>query len=235
MTTKDVSRVAFISDVHSNLEALEAVLDEVGKLKVFCAGDIVGYGASPNEVVRLLRGVGAACVLGNHDVASLSGDVGEFNPRAAMAAVWTSEHLSDESKAFLGSLPREVRTDVGGKRLYMAHGSPDDNMWEYVRPSTHADLFDYYLEKVQADVIALGHTHLPFQWRSEGGGLVFNPGSVGQPRSGDARASYAILSVEGGKAEVEARQVEYDVERAAKKILSSGLPPSLATQLLSGG
>ena len=228
------SRVAFISDVHSNLEALEAVLDEVGKMKVYCCGDIVGYGASPNEVVRVLRDIGATCVLGNHDRASLSGDVGDFNPRAGMAAVWTSQHLNDESRAFLVSLPREVTTELWGKRVYMAHGSPDDPMWEYVLPSTHTDLFDYYLQKVNADVIALGHTHLAFQWRSDAGGLVFNPGSVGQPRTGDTRASFAILSVESGEARVEARQVEYDIERAAKKILESGLPPSLATQLLSG-
>jgi len=234
-TTRDALRVAFISDVHSNLEALEAVLDDAGRTKLFCAGDILGYGASPNEVVRILKGVGATCVVGNHDVASLDGDVGAFNPRAAMAAIWTSEHLSEESKAFLRSLPREVRADLGSRRLYMTHGSPDDNIWEYVRPSTHADLFDYYLQKVDADLMALGHTHMAFQWRSEGGGLVFNPGSVGQPRNGDTRAYYAVLSVEDGKAEVEERHVEYDVERAAKKILSSGLPPSLATQLFSGG
>lgn len=234
MKRRDEPRAAFISDVHSNLEALEAVLDEVGETKVFCCGDIVGYGASPNEVVRVLRDIGATCVIGNHDRASLDGDVGEFNPRAAMAAIWTSQHLSDESRAFLGSLPKEVATEIGGKRVFMVHGSPDDPMWEYVRPSTHADLFDYYLQKVKADVIALGHTHLAFQWRSDTGGLVFNPGSVGQPRNGDARASYAILKVESGEVRVEARLVAYDVERAAKKILGSGLPPSLATQLLSG-
>jgi len=234
MKRRDEARAAFISDVHSNLEALEAVLDEVGKMKVYCCGDIVGYGASPNEVVRVLRDIGATCVIGNHDRASLDGEVGEFNPRAAMAAMWTSRHLTDESRAFLGSLPREVSTGIGGKRVYIVHGSPDDPMWEYVRPSTHTDLFDYYLQKVNADVIALGHTHLAFQWRSDTGGLVFNPGSVGQPRNGDARASYAILTVESGEARVEARQVEYDVERAAKKILESGLPQSLATQLFSG-
>jgi putative phosphoesterase len=233
---KGAVRVAFVSDVHSNLEALEAVLDEVGKLKVYCCGDIVGYGASPNEVVRILKGMGATCVLGNHDQASLQGEVGDFNARAAMAAIWTSKHLSDESRAFLGSLPKEVSTEVGGKRLYMAHGSPDDTMWEYVLPSTHSDLFDYYLERVGADVMALGHTHQAFEWRSErgAGGVVFNPGSVGQPRSGDIRASFAILSVEDGDVQVEIRQVEYDVERAAKKILDSGLPPSLASQLFSG-
>lgn len=234
MTSRGVSSVAFISDVHSNLEALEAVLDEVGRLKVFCAGDIVGYGASPNEVVRILRGVGATCVLGNHDRAALDGDAGEFNPRAAVAAMWTSRQLTDESREFLGSLPTHLSAVVGGKTVYMTHGSPDDPMWEYVRPSTHSDLFDYYLEKVHADVIALGHTHLAFQWRSESGGVVFNPGSVGQPRNGDRRAAFAILSVEGGEVVVEPRLVEYDVERAAKKILESGLPSSLATQLISG-
>jgi putative phosphoesterase len=189
MRRSDEVRVAFISDVHSNLEALEAVLDEAGKARVYCCGDIVGYGASPNEVVRVLRDVGATCVIGNHDQASLEGDVGEFNPRAAMAATWTSQHLTDESRAFLGSLPREVATEIGGKRVYMVHGSPDDPMWEYVRPSTHSDLFDYYLQKVNADVLALGHTHMAFQWRSDTGGVVFNPGSVGQPRNGDSRAS----------------------------------------------
>jgi predicted phosphodiesterase len=151
-----------------------------------------------------------------------------------MAVIWTSKHLSEASREFLGSLPREVSTEIGGKRVYMAHGSPLDTMWEYVLPSTHSDLFDYYLERVHADVMALGHTHFAFQWRSDGGGLVFNPGSVGQPRSGDTRASFAILSVEAGEARVEQRQVEYDIERAAKKILESGLPPSLATQLFSG-
>ncbi|HVB95384.1 MAG TPA: metallophosphoesterase family protein [Nitrososphaerales archaeon] len=234
MTSKDSAQVAFISDVHSNIEALEAVLDEVGKMKVYCCGDIVGYGASPNEVVRVLRDIGAVCVLGNHDRASLSGDVGDFNPRAGMAAIWTSQHLNEESRAFLAALPRDVTTELWGKRVYMAHGSPDDPMWEYVLPSTHTDLFDYYLQKVRADVIALGHTHLAFQWRSDSGGLVFNPGSVGQPRTGDTRASFAILSVESGEVRLEARQVQYDIERAAKKILESGLPPSLATQLFSG-
>ncbi len=237
VASKYAVRVAFVSDVHSNLEALEAVLDEVGKLKVYCCGDLVGYGASPNEVVRILRDMGATCVLGNHDQAAIRGEVGDFNARAAMAAVWTSKHLSEESRRYLESLPREISTEISGRRVYITHGSPDDTMWEYVLPSTHIDLFDYYLKKVSADVIALGHTHLAFQWQSDAGGLVFNPGSVGQPRTGDRRASFAILSIGGGeaaRAEVEMRHVEYDIERAAKKILDSGLPPSLASQLLSG-
>jgi predicted phosphodiesterase len=203
-------------------------------MKVYCTGDIVGYGGSPNEVVQVVRGIKATCILGNHDQAALDGDVGEFSYRAAVAASWTSQQLSQESRDFLGALPRELSIDIGGKRVYMAHGSPEDPLWEYVLPSTHSDLFDYYLDKVHADVMALGHTHLAFQWRSETGRLVFNPGSVGQPRNGDSRASFATLSIDGGDTEVQVRQVEYDVERAAKKILESGLPASLASQLISG-
>ncbi len=119
MKRSDEPRVAFISDVHSNLEALEAVLDEVGKLKVYCCGDIVGYGASPNEVVRVLRELGPPASSGTTTWRRSSGDVGDFNPRAAMAAMWTSQHLDDESRAFLGSLPMEVRDrDRGEEGLH---------------------------------------------------------------------------------------------------------------------
>ncbi|MDA4118162.1 MAG: metallophosphoesterase family protein, partial [Thaumarchaeota archaeon] len=133
-------------------------------------------------------------------------------------------------------LPPERHIALGGKKLYMAHGSPDDTMWEYVSPFSHGDLFDYYLEKVDADIIALGHTHVPFQWRSSGGQgrVVFNPGSVGQPRNGDSRASYAVVTVEDTKVTVEHRQAKYDIERSAKKIVESGLPPTLASRLLTG-
>jgi putative phosphoesterase len=209
-------------------------VDEIGKRRIYCVGDIVGYGASPNEVIALLQKLGATCVLGNHDHAVITGDVGDFNARAAVAATWTSEHLTPESRQFLGSLPREISTQVGGKKVYMVHGSPDDPLWEYVHPSTHSDLFDYYLDKVGAEIMALGHTHLQFEWKNENGRLVFNPGSVGQPRSGDTRASFAILTVEGETVELEPRQLEYDAERAARKIIESGLPSSLASQLLAG-
>jgi predicted phosphodiesterase len=226
--------VAFVSDVHSNLEALQAVLAEVEGLDVYCLGDIVGYGASPNEVIKLLIERRATCLLGNHDNAAISGDVKEFNPRAAMVAMWTARQLTPESSSFLGSLPRERSMVLDGTRVYMAHGSPDDTMWEYVSPETHSDLFDHYLEKVGAEVIALGHTHVPFSWKGDRG-RVFNPGSVGQPRDGDNRASYALLTLGGGGAEVEIRRVEYDIDGAAKRISAAGLPAYLAARLYSGG
>ncbi|MDA4136168.1 MAG: metallophosphatase family protein [Thaumarchaeota archaeon] len=224
---------AFVSDVHSNFEALRAVLDDMGRRPLYCLGDSVGYGASPNEVVDLLKEKGATCVLGNHDFAALNADPSGFNSRAAVAVIWTSRHLSDENKGYLAEFPLNRTVELAGERVYMTHGSPDDNLGEYVYPTTHSDMFDFYLRKLSVKAIALGHTHIPFAW-SERQGVVFNPGSVGQPRDGDRRASYAILSVNGGKVEVEHRRVEYDVETSAKKIIEAGLPPSLANRLLTG-
>jgi putative phosphoesterase len=225
--------VLFISDVHSNIEALEAVLNGNREMKVYCLGDVVGYGASPNEVVDILQEREATMVLGNHDVAALTANAIGFNSRAAIAAIWNSRQLSDENRHFLAGLPRERTVMIAGQKVYMTHGSPDDNLWEYVFQATHSDLFGFYLEKLSVDVIALGHTHVPFVW-SEREGTVFNPGSVGQPREGDPRASYAILTVKDGKVRVENRRKEYDIEASAKKIIDADLPESLAKRLFIG-
>ncbi|MDA4113093.1 MAG: metallophosphatase family protein [Thaumarchaeota archaeon] len=225
---------AFISDIHSNLEALEAVLDDIGGTEVYCLGDIVGYGASPNEVIALLREKGATCIIGNHDFAVLSGRVNEFNSRAVQAVTWTIRTLTEESRLFLEGLPQSRTTTLQGQKVYVTHGSPDDNLWEYVFPATHSDLLGFYLERLRVQVIALGHTHVPFIWVDRPG-TVFNPGSVGQPRAGDRRASYALLKVGANGVAVEHRNVEYDVETAARKIVEVGLPDSLARRLFTGG
>ena len=226
-------RVAFVSDIHSNLEALTAVLADYDEGPIFCLGDIVGYGASPNEVVHLLRERGAVCLAGNHDYAALTGDVSSFNAEAGIAALWTSRELTGESRSFLSSLPSERREEILGVKVMMAHGSPDDHLWEYVYESTHLDLFDYYLRRERVGVIALGHTHVPFVWTGKDG-IVFNPGSVGQPRNGDSRSSYAVMSTDGGAISVEHRSVAYDMNSAARGIVEAGLPRVYATRLFTG-
>ncbi|MGA2665140.1 MAG: metallophosphoesterase family protein [Nitrososphaerales archaeon] len=229
------TELAFISDVHSNLEALDAVLAEVGEgTRVYCLGDVVGYGASPNEVIARLRERGVECIAGNHDNAVLTGRASGFSPRAALAVAWTVRNVTPESLQFLASLPRNRTVSVDGRTIYMAHGSPDDNLGEYVYEETHTDLFGFYLRRLRADAIALGHTHIPFVWAERGEGTVFNPGSVGQPRSADRRAGYALLAIDGGRVSVELRRAEYDVERAARRVVEAGLPESLAAQLLDG-
>ena len=227
------NRVAVISDVHSNLEALQEVLRRTEGLGVYCLGDLVGYGANPNEVVELLRERNVLALMGNHDYAVTTGDTGMFNARAAMAAKWTAKVMNDTSLAYLRSLPRERSLLLGGEEGYFTHGSPDDTLWEYVDPRTHWQLFSHYLERLQVRFIGLGHTHVPFVSK-EGGGTVFNPGSVGQPRDGDNRASYVVLSVAEGAVKVDNLRVEYDYKLAASKIRAAGLPGKFADRLYSG-
>ena len=230
---KWLQSVAVISDVHANIEALEAALRRVDGMEVYCLGDLVDCGASPNEVVEMIRDGGIKSIVGNHDVAALTGDVSMLNAKAAMSSRWTAGRLTEESTAYLRGLPQELRVRLEGVDVYFAHGSPDDRLWEYVDPRTHSDLFGHYLGRLKAQVIGLGHTHIPYVWR-EGGRLVFNPGSVGQPRDGDWRASFAVLSVDGGEAAAEVQRVEYDFEKAASKIRAAGLPESFADRLTAG-
>ena len=218
--------VAVIADVHTNVPALEAVLGEVGHLPIYCAGDVVGYNPFPNEVIALLRERRAVSVLGNHDQAVISGDTSWFNPVAAAAIEWTARELAQDSLGYLRSLPRSYEDGI-----YMVHGSPKNPLEEYV----YGDAPDYQLLEMfnhtRRDVIVLGHTHVPFL-RRLGERLVFNPGSVGQPRDGDPRASYAVLETEERRAEV--RRVEYEIDAVAKAILERGLPQPLALRLYGG-
>ncbi|MBI3841019.1 MAG: metallophosphoesterase family protein [Thaumarchaeota archaeon] len=224
---------AVISDVHSNLEALGAVMKEVAGLSLVCLGDVVGYGASPNEVIDVLRDGRVTAILGNHDYAASTGDVAMFNARAAMAALWTGRQLTGTNLAFLRGLPRELKLEREGIQVHLFHGSPDDPLWEYVTPSTHSQLFGHYLERRGAKLIALGHTHIPYVW-SEEAGTVFNPGSVGQPRDGDRRASFSVVTIGPGGVKVHNQRVDYDVAVAAGKIRKAGLPESIAARLEKG-
>jgi putative phosphoesterase len=226
-------RLAIVSDVHANLDALDAVLGQIEGEEVVCLGDLVDYGAQPNEVVAKMMQVGAKTILGNHDSAALTGDTSLFNAKAAMSSIWTRTKLTEDSRLYLGALPEELRMQVEGVKLYFTHGSPDDHLWEYVDPRTDSDLFGNFLDKLKVDGIGLGHTHLPYVWR-DGTRVIFNPGSVGQPRDGDRRAAYAVLTVDGGSVNVELRRVQYDFQRAASKIREAGLPASHAERLATG-
>ena len=222
-----------LSDVHANLEALDAVLGAAEGLEVYSLGDLVDYGAQPNEVIGRFRGFKVKSIMGNHDAAVLTGDTSMFNARAAMGSSWTASRLSPESREYLGRLPQEFRLSFDGVEVYLTHGSPDDRLWEYVDPRTHSDLFGHYLDRTRARAMGLGHTHIPYVW-TEHGRVVFNPGSVGQPRDGDRRASFAVVTIEGGEVGAQIKRVEYDFQKAASKILDAGLPESFAHRLAAG-
>lgn len=227
--------IAFISDIHGNLEALEAVLDNIKRHHadgIFCVGDIVGYGANPNECCNAIRDFEIPCVLGNHDFAAVTDELlGWFNPYARKALEWTRKNLTRENQMFLAELPRRLVLEVEGTKIGLVHGSPWDELFEYVRPTTSESVLKKFLKDVGCDVLVLGHTHIPFA-KEVKTGIVFNPGSVGQPRDGNWMASYALFDPKHKKVRI--RRVKYDVETAAMKIKEAGLPDFLWERLYEG-
>jgi diadenosine tetraphosphatase ApaH/serine/threonine PP2A family protein phosphatase len=242
-------RVAVISDVHANLYALEAVLGEIDREPpdaIWCLGDTVGYGPRPNECCELVRERADLVLIGNHDLVTLgSAEVAlaEFNPEAAEASRWTAEQLTDESRRFLERL--EPAAEVEGAQLF--HGSPRDPVWEYVLTELVA-LESFAM--THAPLVLVGHSHVATALALKGeqleGGLapdgfeaplhehrwLLNPGSVGQPRDGNADAAYLVLDLEGKRARF--RRVPYPVGRTQEEIRERGLPDSLAERLAHG-
>lgn len=224
-------RIAIISDIHSNLHALEVVLERIEVLSpdtVLCLGDIVGYGAHPNECCRLVRGIARHSIVGNHDRAALTRDVAFMNPYATAAALWTANELDDDSQAYISSLEQSASIeDARGGIVRGFHGSDTDPN-EYV----HEEMADEdILTRCRANAVFLGHTHVPFIHMFESG-IIGNPGSVGQPRDGDHRASFAVFDTESHGLEI--NRLEYDTESASQSILKAGLPMVLASRLAVG-
>ena len=240
--------VAILSDIHGNRHAFEAVLADVettGAQEIWCLGDLVGYGADPNDCVKLARERTAICLAGNHDLA-VTGElsIDEFSRGAAIAARWTQEVIAAEHVDYLSSLrPSGSASNVG---LY--HASPRDPVWEYVLSALLAELC---LDAQQHRICLVGHSHVALAfWRPEGepatgeprhggdehdlasGEWILNPGSVGQPRDGDPRAAWLLLDTEAWRATW--RRTDYDIAGAAAAIRAARLPDSLAERLEYG-
>ncbi|AEK73906.1 Metallophosphoesterase, MJ0912 type [Thermococcus sp. 4557] len=232
--------IALISDIHSNLEALKAVWKEIKDADaVLCMGDLVGYGASPNEVVDFVRERMEKrtflCVRGNHDNAIAFGAEWGFNPYARQAVRWHQRVMTVENLEFLRRLPvRQLFTDDRGRSYLLIHGSPRAPLDEYLFPWLPEGEFKSVLSYVRQDDLLVGHTHVPML-KVLGGRRIINPGGVGQPRDGDWRAAYALIDTDGEPPDnVEFRRVEYDVQEAARKILDADLPRFLAERLYDG-
>ena len=221
--------MAIISDIHSNLPALEVVLERIEKEGVdrtLCAGDIVGYGPQPNQVIERLKKIDITSILGNHDRAVLSHDSSKMNIQAQDAVWWTIDALEQTSRDYLALLAPKESFSWNGLRIAIFHGSPrNDN--EYV-PEEGAN--DELLALANCDLLVLGHTHVPFV-RSLDKGTIVNPGSVGQPRDGDPKASMMIYDHRLRRFEIE--RLAYDIDAVAEAMKSSGLPPFLSMRLYS--
>ncbi len=223
-------RLAVLSDVHSNLPALQAVLadvDRVGAEGIWVAGDLVGYNPRPNEVLELLRSRRVRAIRGNHDRAALGGDTSWFNELAAAAIRWTRIQLTPASVGYLKELEDRTRGAMPEGLVAMYHGSPRNDD-EYVFPWA-AD--ESVVRMAGAPFVILGHTHFPMvlPFRS---GLLVNPGSVGQPRDGNPRAAWGVLDLTRRRFDV--RRVTYDIDAVATEIRRAGLPNELADRLYSG-
>jgi diadenosine tetraphosphatase ApaH/serine/threonine PP2A family protein phosphatase len=239
-------RYLVLSDIHSNLEAFRAVLDDAGPVDaVWCLGDVVGYGPDPNACVELLRSRDHICIAGNHDWATLGKlDLRDFNPDAREANLWNHKQLTPDNLAYLDALPETL---VRGK-FTLAHGSPRHPIWEYIiYPSTAEVSFQHF----DTPYCLAGHTHTPIIFRLSDSNdkveaealppaldaamplgdqrLIINPGSVGQPRDGDPRASYALLDDEA--LTIEHRRVAYPLEETQAKMMEHGLPLRLVLRL----
>ena len=227
-------RIAVISDIHSNYDALQAVLADICNYDALvCLGDLVGYGAQPNEVVSEIRSLRPGMiVMGNHDYAVSTGDTSGFVQHAVQAVEWTRRVISPENLRYISSLRSKATFVADGIKIALAHGSPRDPLNEYIYPSTPDFIMRSLVEESGGDLLMLGHTHVPFTLRY-GSRLIGNPGSVGQPRDGDPKASYALLQPSTEPA-LEIRRVGYNIDSAASKIVARGLPKLLADRLYMG-
>ncbi len=228
-------KIAIIADIHSNLEAFEAVLMHIKSKEVdqiICLGDIVGYGANPNECIELAKKNNITCIKGNHDLNAVTLEkLDSFNDKAQEALKFTNKVLTEENKKFLNDLP-EILELKDKNKLMGIHGGPKDHLYEYIYPTTDEELIKDMIEEQKVDVLACAHTHLPDLKRFELK-LFLNPGSVGQPRNNNPKAQYAILDLSNiNLATFET--VEYDIDTASKKIISAGLPRFLAERLYLG-
>ncbi|MBI5650352.1 MAG: metallophosphoesterase family protein [Chloroflexi bacterium] len=242
-------RILIVSDIHANLIALDKVIAHAGQFdRVWCLGDVVGYGPDPNACIEKLRSLDLLSLAGNHDWAVLDKlDLEEFNPDARRAAIWTREQLSVRNLDWLHALPERVPTQL--EKFTLIHGSPRYPIWEYVlTPAVARINFDHF----DTPICLVGHTHVPVVYRYfaderrataeslientplaiANGRMMINPGSVGQPRDGDPRSAYAILDTDAQT--LTPYRVEYDIVATQKKMEQAQLPPRLIARLSYG-
>jgi putative phosphoesterase len=233
--------VAVVTDVHANLAALQAVLARIDELeieRVYCGGDLVGYGPHPNEVCALIEARQIPTIYGNYDYA-IGRDLEDCGcayrdqhdrELGQLSVDWTLEHTDQRSKDFMRGLPFDLRFELAGLRVRLVHGSPR-KVSEYLFADKPARTFERIAAGADCDVLVFGHTHQP--WVAEFGGVLFvNCGSVGKPKDGDPRAAFAVLRSEGDELAVDIERVAYDAAAVAREVERVGLPAEFARKLV---
>jgi len=236
-------KIAVFADVHSNLYALEAVLEDIeskGIDRIYCVGDLVGYGPRPNEVIELIKSKEIPTVMGNYDdaIGNMRLICGcDYKDEESLwlgeqSIAWTRDNTSEESKAWLSGLPAEIRETIAGYRFLFVHGSPKA-LNEYLYESTSDEYLNQLLKENDVDILVCGHTHLPYVKKLESG-LVVNAGSAGKPKHGNPNATYVVIDFTVGTLCSGIIEVEYNYEDTAAEIEKSGLPNEFARTVRTG-
>src|SRR5271166_358404 len=237
----DPNAVAVITDIHGNLPALKAALariEELGIERVYCGGDLVGYGPHPSEVCGLIAGRGIPTIYGNYDyaIARDEEDCGcayvtpHDRELGQLSVDWTLAHTSQDSKDFMRGLPFDLRFAVADVDVHLVHGSPR-KVNEYLFEDKPARLYERLAAAERDPVLVFGHTHKP--WVREYGGVLFvNCGSVGKPKDGDPRGAFAVLRAAVNSVDVSIERVDYDAQAVAAEVREAGLPGEFADKLM---
>jgi len=242
-------RYAIIADIHANLAAFTAVLDDIehrgGVEELWCLGDVVGYGPDPHQCIELLRQQKHICVAGNHDLAAIGKvDLDNFNPDASAACRWTAKQLTAKDTVYLHGLPWVIEKED----FTLVHGSPKEPIWEYLLSISNVK---ENFTRFHSPFCLVGHSHVPIVFKCDEEGecsyspfspdialvlgkqrLIINPGGVGQPRDGDPRASYAICDTETKMARL--YRVPYDIGATQNRMARQNLPVRLVARLSHG-
>ena len=222
-------------DIHANFPSLEAVFQDIQARglddNVYCLGDLVGYGTFPNEVIAAIRRRDIPTIMGNYDqgVGQSSDDCGcayrtpEARALGDRSIAWSNRHTTDENKAYLRDLLPQIRLQLDDLRVLLAHGSPR-RINEYLYEDRPDASLERIMEQAGADVLVVGHTHIPYHRVLPSGRHVVNAGSVGKPKDGDPRACYIRISADDRQFAVDFIRAPYDVERAAQAIEATNMP-----------
>jgi putative phosphoesterase len=232
-------KLAVFSDIHSNQHALEKVLNDIEKQKpdkVFCLGDLVGYGPRPNQVIETIKESQIPTIMGNYDegVGYEKGDCGcayvtdEEKLNGQKSIDWTTEQVTPQNKEFLRSLYDKTKFTAEGYEILLVHGSPR-RINEYLYEDRPERSLTRMLDSIDADILVCGHTHKPYHRIIEGIHII-NDGSVGKPKDGDSRACYAVIEL-GDTINVDFKRVEYPITTVVEEIINVGLPKAFADAL----
>lgn len=234
--------IAFISDIHGNLPALKAVVDDAknrGAGKIICAGDVTGNGPFPSEVCSYLEENNITTISGNYDCKVLNvikqgkSAAAKLQKKKRELLVWTAKHVKKSAEHFLDTLPASLEEEIlGGRQLLVVHGSPVSND-DDIYPSVTTMAIKAKLGNAHPDILVCGHTHIPFIKRI-GGALIVNCGSAGQPVDGDPRPSYAILSIDESAVSAHIVRFEYDINEVVTALKNTSLPKGVQKDFTDG-